>query len=1543
MVNGRKAFNLFYIFLTQIFIYNCSNIIVFDSFNYRSGHFAFKSNGDMIIEYSYENNRLFYGLKANGKYFFKDSSQNQVPTKEISFENGNNRYEAKNIFVSINDKEYLFSISTFTTFVELIDLDEENNLSYKLNSVETFLGNNVIFSYVFSLLKMDTTPQQYLISYTIENKYQLQKFYFSNFGLQSTDFVLTTTIDSYETEFKNRIVSCFIIESDIIVFLVGYTKENYLLYAYDFDLRVINNNNIPVVDTINNFNDGYGIFSKAFYLENRDAIFIYFTSPGDYALKLKTGTVGEQGKSFIGKTEKSINEYNFNFDVRLNDFVKIDSKRFIYIGLPKDDYKSIYVILFDLYNNYQSMNMRIYQNNFDNNHEINTELSADIYNDLLIFTSTCINSLGVYSILMIFGYANYTDNAINISQYFMDDDENNPNNIFDILLQGIQIENNIFNYHLVQDEIKLISIPDELYFFNKNTGSEISISIGDNLNRIYSIKQNQNKGKTSDYYSLDFQPIIEEPDTANYNLGTIKFYPESPNNDFQSNYRPKRYYGRSITVTFKLCHRFCETCKKYGISDDSQLCLSCLPDYRYYNEKQFISNCVPEGYFFDYDNGGLIQCNNLNSKFYINLTDNNRICFKINDSCPEEYPFYNETNRECINYTSPTTIITYIPKIPTTIPVLPTTLIQAPTTIPKIPTTLPLIPTTIIQIPTTLPLTPTTMIQIPTTLPLIPTTIIHMPTTIPLITTTIPLIQTTLPLIPSTIITSFPKILTTVPEVPTEFYSTISLISSISNKPSTYMIKIPTTILTTIITTTPITEAIDSSFCSYYDILNDKCSFINMTNIDIYNIIKKEILSSYPKNGQSVVIHAKDDYVFHVTNNINELSTLNGSLVNGYNLSIIDLAECESAIREANNINDDTPLNLLKFEKLSNLSIQKNVQYEIFAFNSSKKLNLSVCKDKPVDIYIPIELNELTKLKYEDLKAQGYDLFDKKSSFYTDICTPYDSPNGTDVALSTRNSEFYNSTETSCQANCEYGDYISESSYLKCVCSVVEEDINLEQPEKYTGKVFAKSFYDVLKNSNYEIVKCYRLVFRLNNFISNIGCIISISLFLLYSISLILYICTGITKFRIDISKILVNDEKKENTLEDNIDNIINEDKNNVNIYLSKKERKNKNKTKAVHFVKDIKEPKKEKFKKNVNMKHYQSEKIINIKKKSKLKSNQTSNTESEKKKIFKSENVNSPPRKISSNKESDKTNKIKNDISIGKTSNSNNSNLNLKNNIILLNNNLFQGGQKVIKKPKSIFSKMIKNNNEISITPKKVKNIDKIKKDQKFSNYELNDMEYLEAVKHDKRQFHQIYWSILSREHLIIFTFFHWNDHNINSIKLSRFFFLVCTDMAMNVFFFTDESMHKIYKSYGKWDFLQNIPQIIYSTLISQALEIFICFLTLTDKHFYQIKQIKFESINSMIPVFKIMNCIKIKLGIFYIFTFILFFSYWYIVTAFCSVYRNTQIIFIKDSIFSFIGGILYPFGLYFISALLRIISLKSKKGNLGCIYKLSEIIPFF
>ncbi len=227
------------------------------------------------------------------------------------------------------------------------------------------------------------------------------------------------------------------------------------------------------------------------------------------------------------------------------------------------------------------------------------------------------------------------------------------------------------------------------------------------------------------------------------------------------------------------------------------------------------------------------------------------------------------------------------------------------------------------------------------------------------------------------------------------------------------------------------------------------------------------------------------------------------------------------------------------------------------------------------------------------------------------------------------------------------------------------------------------------------------------------------------------------------------------------------------------------------------------------------------------------------------------------------------------------------------------------------------------------------------YDDYELNELEYKEAIKYDKRSLLQIYWAILKREHLIIFTFINCQDYNLLYVKLSRFVFLMAGDMALNVLFFSDESMHKLFLNYGKYDFFQQVPKIFYSTVISQLIEIFLCFLSLTDKHIYQIKS-ALKAVRKTI-IKKIIKCIYIKLTIFYSFTFIVFIVYWYIVSVFCGVYRNTQKHFIKDSIISFSICLVYPFILYFISASLRFFSLRYSKKKLNCLYKLSSMIPFF
>ena len=109
-----------------------------------------------------------------------------------------------------------------------------------------------------------------------------------------------------------------------------------------------------------------------------------------------------------------------------------------------------------------------------------------------------------------------------------------------------------------------------------------------------------------------------------------------------------------------------------------------------------------------------------------------------------------------------------------------------------------------------------------------------------------------------------------------------------------------------------------------------------------------------------------------------------------------------------------------------------------------------------------------------------------------------------------------------------------------------------------------------------------------------------------------------------------------------------------------------------------------------------------------------------------------------------------------------------------------------------------------------------------------------------------------------------------------------------------------------------------------------------------YQIKRLK-NNKTKIKNLAKIINCMKLKLFFFYAFTFIFFFFDWYIVIAFCAAYPNTQITYIKDCALSFGISLALPFGLYLFPSALRICALRGIKEGSKCIYKLSDIIPFF
>ena len=211
---------------------------------------------------------------------------------------------------------------------------------------------------------------------------------------------------------------------------------------------------------------------------------------------------------------------------------------------------------------------------------------------------------------------------------------------------------------------------------------------------------------------------------------------------------------------------------------------------------------------------------------------------------------------------------------------------------------------------------------------------------------------------------------------------------------------------------------------------------------------------------------------------------------------------------------------------------------------------------------------------------------------------------------------------------------------------------------------------------------------------------------------------------------------------------------------------------------------------------------------------------------------------------------------------------------------------EKEEKKEKEEEEEEEKNNERINQISK---NIPKSQRYQYFIDNEINGLNYEQAVLIDFRPLCQSYWSLLKQTHLIIFTFISKDDYNLFFSKISLFLMSLALNITSNAFFFSDDSMHKLYEDYGEFDFLYNLPQTIYSILISSLFTTLFEFLALSEDILLKFKE-NMNMIHISIKKQKIIRYLRIKSIIFFITGLIILLFFWYYVSCFCAVYTNTQ-----------------------------------------------------
>ena len=210
----------------------------------------------------------------------------------------------------------------------------------------------------------------------------------------------------------------------------------------------------------------------------------------------------------------------------------------------------------------------------------------------------------------------------------------------------------------------------------------------------------------------------------------------------------------------------------------------------------------------------------------------------------------------------------------------------------------------------------------------------------------------------------------------------------------------------------------------------------------------------------------------------------------------------------------------------------------------------------------------------------------------------------------------------------------------------------------------------------------------------------------------------------------------------------------------------------------------------------------------------------------------------------------------------------------------------------------------------------DIIKNIIKYTDEEINLLPYHLAIQFDKRTYCNYYISLLKTKHNLIFALSK-NDYNSRIVKIDLFFIGFTIEYIVNAFFYNDDTMHNIYERKGEYNLEAQLPIIVYSYIISTILNTPLNILALSNDEIINFKQNKLQ-INRMKRAKYLMKRLTIKFILYIIISFLLLIFFWYYISMFCVIYRNTKVHLLKDTFMSFLLSLFFPLFTYLIIGIL-------------------------
>lgn len=232
----------------------------------------------------------------------------------------------------------------------------------------------------------------------------------------------------------------------------------------------------------------------------------------------------------------------------------------------------------------------------------------------------------------------------------------------------------------------------------------------------------------------------------------------------------------------------------------------------------------------------------------------------------------------------------------------------------------------------------------------------------------------------------------------------------------------------------------------------------------------------------------------------------------------------------------------------------------------------------------------------------------------------------------------------------------------------------------------------------------------------------------------------------------------------------------------------------------------------------------------------------------------------------------------------------------------------------------------------------------QNYSNngdlfLEFDDMKFEIAILIDNRNFYAKFCREIKDNCIIIILFFR-NDIMFKQIRLSSFILSCTLDYFFNAFFYSEIYLKQRYEEDKLISILIDYPKEIFATLASQFV-VKVTELLMEDKVLSLfLKRISTQNKYYLKGVNYLLKKYQKRFYIYISLSYLILIITWYYTSAFCTVYQNSQMKLLFDTLESLAFNLILPFPLSFISVTFRHLAIKKLNKFL---FIISNIVRIF